>query len=245
MRKPFKKPKFTEWLQQALVLLGSSYILWIIYGLLISILLVIGRFSPAFGIFSSISSLFVGVGLAKYCDLKKSTAPVNLYWAVNKSIPLAVLAASSIVVFWFIFMALASLLNGEAHKIGQFFLYLDLLNGKINLQTTRELAGWLFSYANVGLIFMLLMLNTFVGWFTHALMLFQDLGFTEAKEKSTYALSRNQASLYKLWAFIFFEALLCSSVTPLLTPVLYVLVSALMFVSYKSIFEINTNSSDD
>jgi hypothetical protein len=39
--------------------------------------------------------------------------------------------------------------------------------------------------------------------------------------------------------FIFAEALLCMTVTPLLTPVLYMLTSTMMYVSYKGIFEVS------
>ncbi|MDP2902366.1 MAG: hypothetical protein Q8N96_04565 [Methylovulum sp.] len=238
MRKP-KKPKFSDWLQQSFLLLGHTPWMWAGYALFVGVLLVIGRLSPALGIFSAVTCLFVGVGLAKYSDLKTSSEhPVGFYWAVNKSLPLAVIAASGIVIFWFVFMAIANLLAGEFYKIGQFFFYWEFNAEHLSHKSMREIAGWIYSYANIALIFVLLMLNSFVGWFTHPLMLFNNEGFSQAKEQSDSAVSKNQGAIYKLLGFIFIEAILCSTVTPLLTPVLYVLVSILMYVSYKSIFEV-------
>lgn len=237
MRKP-KKPKFGDWLQQSLLLLGRLPWMWAGYTLFVGVLLLIGRISPALGIFSAVSSLFVGVGLAKYSDLKTASAhPVGFYWAVSQSLPLAVMAASGIVICWFVFMAIASFLSGEPDKIGQFFFHWEFTAEHLGGKSMREIAGWIYAYANVALIFALLMLNTFVGWFSHPLMLFKNASFSEAKEQSDRAVSKNQGALYKLLGFVFVEALLCSTVTPLLTPVLYVLVSALMYVSYKSVFE--------
>jgi hypothetical protein len=37
--------------------------------------------------------------------------------------------------------------------------------------------------------------------------------------------------------FLVAQALLCMTVTPLLTPVLYMLTSTMMYVSYRSLFE--------
>jgi hypothetical protein len=39
-------------------------------------------------------------------------------------------------------------------------------------------------------------------------------------------------------AFIFAQALLCMTITPLLTSVLYILTSTMMYVSYASLFEV-------
>lgn len=238
MRKP-QKPKFSDWLQQSLLLLGRLPWMWVGYTLFVGVLLLVGRISPALGIFSAVSSLLVGVGLAKYSDLKTASEhPVGFYWAVNESLPLAVIAATGIVACWFVFMAIANILSGEFHKIGQFFFHWEFTAEHFNGKSMREIAGWIYAYANITLIFTLLMLNTFVGWFSHPLMLFKNTPFSQAKEQSGRAVSKNQGAIYKLLGFVFVEAILCTTVTPLLTPVLYVLVSVLMYVSYKSIFEI-------
>jgi hypothetical protein len=83
------------------------------------------------------------------------------------------------------------------------------------------------------------MLTTFASWFSYPLMLFKSYRWSQAKEDGDYAVSRNQNAIYKLLGFTFAEAILCTSVTPLLTPVLYMLTSTMMYVSYKGFFEVS------
>lgn len=235
-----KKAKFSVWLKQSLLFVSQGPRVWAGYTLLVGILMPLGRVSLALGILLSVTSLFVGVGVAKYIDLKYSAeSPVGFYWAINKSLPLAVLAASAIMIFWFAFMAVANLFTGEFYKIAQFFFYWELTPENLNHQTTRELANWIYAYANITLIFTLLMLTTFASWFSYPLMLFKDHSWSEAKEKGNYAVIRNQNAMYKMLGFIFAEAIFCTTVTPLLTPVLYMLTATMMYVSYKSIFEVS------
>ena len=233
-----KKAKFSGWLRDSLFFVSRGPWVWAGYTLFTGVILVLGRVSLALGIFLSVTSLFVGIGVAKYIDLKYSKEnPVGFFWAVNKSLPLAVLAASSIVVFWFVFMLVANLFTGEFYKIGQFFFFWELTPENLNHRSTREIADWIYSYANVTLIFTLLMLTTFASWFSYPLMLFKDYSWSQAKVDGNYAVSRNQNAMYKMLGFIFAEAILCTTVTPLLTPVLYMLTSTMMYVSYKRIFE--------
>ena len=235
-----KKAKFSHWLKQSLLFVTHGPWVWAAYTLFTGMLMTIGRVSLALGILVSVTSLFVGVGVAKYIDLKHSAEnPVGFYWAIKKSLPLAVLAASTIVVFWFAFMVVANLFTGELYKIAQFFFYWELTPENLNRQTTREIANWIYAYANVTLIFALLMLTTFASWFSYPLMLFKDYSWSQAKEESNYAVSRNQNAMYKMLGFIFAEAILCTAVTPLLTPVLYMLTSTMMYVSYKGFFEVS------
>jgi uncharacterized membrane protein len=124
-------------------------------------------------------------------------------------------------------------------KIGQFFFFWELTPENLIHKSTREIANWIYAYANVTLIFALLMLTTFASWFSYPLMLFKNQRWSEAKEQGNYAVSRNQNAMYKMLAFIFAEAILCTTVTPLLTPVLYMLTSTMMYVSYKGIFEVS------
>ena len=233
-----KKAKFSVWLKQSLLFVGQGPWVWASYTLFVGILMPLGRVSLALGILFSVTSLFVGVGIAKYIDLKHSAEnPVGFFWAVNKSLPLAVLAASTIMIFWFVFMVIANLFTGEFYKIAQFFFYWELTPENLNRQTTREIANWIYAYANITLIFTLLMLSTFASWFSYPLMLFKDYSWSQAKEESNYAVSRNQNAMYKMLGFIFAEAILCTTLTPLLTPVLYMLTSTMMYVSYKGFFE--------
>ena len=233
-----KKAKFSHWLKQSLIFVSRGPWVWAGYTLFSGIILVLGRISLALGIFLSVTSLFVGVGVAKYIDLKYSAEnPVGFYWAVNKSLPLAVLAAGTIMVFWFVFMAVANLLTGELYKIGRFFFFWELTPENLGHKSTREIADWIYAYANVTLIFTLLMLTTFASWFSYPLMLFKDHSWSQAKELGNFEVTRNQNAMYKMLGFIFAEAILCTTVTPLLTPVLYMLTSTMMYVSYKGIFE--------
>jgi hypothetical protein len=126
-----KKAKFSGWLKQSLVFVSRGPWVWAGYTLFVGVLMTLGRVSLALGIFLSVTSLFVGVGVAKYIDIKYSAEnPVGFYWAINKSLPLAVLAASTIVVFWFSFMAIANLITGELYKNWAVLLLLGVNPGK-------------------------------------------------------------------------------------------------------------------
>jgi hypothetical protein len=233
-----KKAKFGDWLRQSLLFVSRGPWVWAGYTLFTGIILILGRVSLAFGIFLAVTCLFTGVGVAKYIDLKYSAEnPVGFYWAINKSLPLAVLTAISIVIFWFVFMAIANVFSGELYKIGQFFFHWELTPENLNHKSVRETADWIYGYANVTLMFVLLMLTTFASWFSYPLMLFKNYSWSEAKARGNLAVSKHQNAMYKLLGFIFAEAILCTTVTPLLTPVLYTLTSTMMYVTYKGIFE--------
>ena len=238
MKTSKKKLKFSTWLQQSLWFIKLRPLIWLGYSVLVGILLILGKMSMAAGILAAVTSLFVGVGVAKYIDMQVNAEnPVTLVWAIKKSLPLAILAAISIVACWFIFMLIASLLSEEYYKIPQFFFHWELTEQNLVRENLRDVLGWLYSYANVTLIFVLLMLNSFVGWFSHPLMLFNDTSWSQAKSQSDWAMARNQGAIYKMLGFICFEAILCSTVTPLLTPILFTLTSTIMYVSHKSLFE--------
>jgi hypothetical protein len=233
-----KPEKFSDWLKQSLLFINREPVVWIVYTLLTGMLQVIGRISLALGIFISVISLLVGVGIAKYIDMKNSERRVNLSYAIVKSLPLAILAAGTVVSFWFVFMTIATLYSGELYKIGQFFFYWELTPENLNRQSSREITSWIYTYANVTLIFSLLMMSTFASWFSHSLMLFKDYRWSLAKEIGDKAVKKHQNALYKLLGFVFIEAVLCASITPLLTPVLYMLTSTLMYISYRNVFEV-------
>ncbi|MGZ8184864.1 MAG: hypothetical protein ACXWTK_03240 [Methylobacter sp.] len=232
-----KRATFSDWLRQALLFVGRGPSVWAGYCLFTGVILSVGRISLALGVFFSVTCLFVGVGVAKYIDLKYSgDYSVGLYWAINKSLPLAVLAASCIVICWFVFMALANIFSGEFYKIGQFFFYWELTPENLHNKSMRQVASWIYAYANVTLIFVLLMVTTFASWFSYPLMLFRNYSWSEAKEQGDKAAAKNQKALYMLLGFVIMEALICTGITPLLTPILYMLVSTLMYISYKNVF---------
>jgi hypothetical protein len=211
---------------------------WLGYMLVIGLLLGVGRVSLALGVFLAVTSLFVGVGVAKYTDLKSSAGhSVSLYWAISKSLPLAVLAALSIVLCWFVFRLAANIYSEEWEKIAQFFYYWELTPENMDDKSLRQLAGWLYSSAIVALIFVLLMLTTFASWFSYPLMLFKSYTWSQAKEQGNKAVTQHLSAIYKLLGFVFAAVFIGGGMMPLLTPVLYALVSTLMYVSYQTIFE--------
>lgn len=233
----FGKVKFGDWLRKALLFIWRDRWLWLAYSLFIGILLCVGRISYALGIFFAVVSLFVGVGIAKYAELKRSDSPVGLFWAIEKSLPLAIIMGMAIVICWFIFSALANILNGQPEMITYFFFDWQYTPENLRRRDLRELAIWLFGYANITLIFTLLMLATFASWYSYALMLFKDYGWSQAKEIGREEFGKQKDAHYKTLAFLVFEAILCTEITPILTPVLYVLTSVFMFISYKHFFE--------
>jgi len=229
---------FGNWLKQALALMGRAPLVWAGYLVFIGMLLGVGRISLMLGVFLAVSCLFVGVGIAKYIDMRSSAEnSVGFYWALNKSLPLALLAASSIVLCWFVFRAIANVYSGEVFKISQFFFYWEFTADNLDDKSMRQITGWLYSSAIVTLLFVLLMLTTFASWFSYPLMLFKHYSWSQAKEQGNKAFSKHQAAMYKLLGFIFAVVLIGGGIMPLLTPVLYVLVSVLMYVSYRDVFE--------
>lgn len=234
-----RKENFGEWLQQALFFIKLEPWIWCGYTLAIAAILMIGKASLALGVFAAVASFFVGVGVAKYIDMKHAGETQRpLSWAINKSLPLAILAALAMTFCWFIFMTFANLMTGEYEKILQFFFQWDFTNDHFKRRTVREIAGWIYEYANTALMFTLLMLCTIGNWFSYPLMLFQDYTWKRAKQLGDSTLATRKKTFYNMLAFIFFEALMCSALTPLLTPVLYMLTSTIMYISYKNLFEI-------
>ncbi len=231
------KITFSDWLRESLHYIGRGPVVWFGSCLVIGLLMPLGRVSLALGVFVSIGSLFVGVGVAKHIDLKyRADNPVTLPWALKKSLPLAILAAASLVFFWGLFRTIAGIVAGDWQNIVKFFFHWEFTPENLAQQTTmRALAIWLFGYANVALIFCLLMLSSFASWFSYPLMLFRNYGWNAAKEKGRAVLSAYPNAFYKTQGFIILQAVLCLSVTPFLTPVLYMLTSTLMYVSYQSL----------
>lgn len=233
-----KRNSFSAWLVQAFVLISREPLVWIGYTVFIGMVFAIGRTSLALGVFVSVVSLFVGVGVAKYIDLKSTPEQaVGFYWAINKSLPMAVLAAISIVLCWLVFRVVANIYANEWGKIAEFFFYWEFTPDNLEDKSLRQLAGWIYSSALVTLIFVLLMLTSFASWFSYPLMLFKDYSWSQAKALGNKATVKHQGVMYKLMAFIFAVVFIGGGLMPLLTPVLYMLVSTLMYVSYRAIFE--------
>jgi len=220
------------------MLISREPLVWTGYTVFIGIVFAIGRISLALGVLVSVTSLFVGVGVAKYIDLKSSPDDaVGFYWAINKSLPLALLAAISILLCWLVFRVAANIYASEWDKIGQFFFYWEFTSDNLEDKSLRQLAGWIYSSALAALIFVLLMLTTFASWFSYPLMLFKGHTWSQAKSLGNKLAVKHQGAMYKLLAFVFAVVFIGGGLMPLLTPVLYMLVSTLMYVSYKAVFE--------
>lgn len=229
-----KQAQFGFWLQQSLLFIGLRPWVWIGYSLFIAVILLLGRISPLMGIFSAVVCLFVGVGIAKYIDVNYSSeTPIGFFWAVRQSLPLAIIAGTAVIVFWFVFMAIANIISGDYYKIGLFFFNWQFTAENLSHQSIHDIASWLYTYADVALIFSLLMLTTFGSWFSYPLMLFKNYSWSEAKAQGDWITAKNQKPMYRMLGFIFIHAVLCASIIPLFTPFLYMLVSTLMYLSYK------------
>lgn len=234
-----RKIKFSDWLRKSLLFIRLKPWIWFGYCIFVALILCIGRISYALGIFSAVISLFVGVGVAKYIDLKHYTPEqsVGFFWAVKKSLPLAIILGGMVVICWFVFSALANILNGQWEMISYFFFDWQYTPQNLRGRDSRELAIFLYGYANIALIFTLLMLATFASWYSYPLMLFKDYGWSKAKDIGREESAKHKDAYYKTLVFLVFEAILCTEITPWLTPLLYMLTSTFMFVSYKSFFE--------
>lgn len=229
---------FGEWLQESFRFVGRGPVVWCGCCLAIAAMMPLGRVSLALGVLVSLTNLFAGVGVAKYIDLRyRKDDPVPLRWALKKSLPLAILAAGSLVVCWGLFRTAAGIVAGDWRAIVQFIFQWEFTPENLHgLSNTRELAVWLFGYASVALIFCLLMVNSFANWFSYPLMLFKNYRWSAARDAGRAAVGAHAGAFYKMQGFIILQALLCLSVIPLLTPVLYMLTSTLMYVSYQSLF---------
>ncbi|MFA5984677.1 MAG: hypothetical protein WC782_11730 [Methylococcaceae bacterium] len=230
---------FRAWLIYAGWLISQAPLLWLSYSLILGLLLSLGRVSLGLGVFIAMTGLFVGIGIAKYVELKASPnqeAPLNFLWALKKSLPLAVLGALSMVVSWFVFRLLNNLYSGEYAAIMQFFFYWEFIPENIATKNVLQLFAWLYGYASAALIFVILMLTTFASWFSYPLMLFQSKSWSTANNLGNAATIKHRSALYKLLGFIFLLVFFGGGILPMLIPFIYTLVSILIYVSYQSVF---------
>lgn len=233
-----KTVSFSRWIVHASWLIGQAPALWLSYSVMLGILMILGRISLALGVIIAVTGLFLAVGLAKYVDLKMpGEKQVGLLWALNRSLPLAILAAVGIVACWFIFRLIATLFNGDYGKIVQFFFNWELLPENIDDKPLRQLFGWFYGYASATLLFVMLMLISFASWFSHPLMLFKNRGWTSANRLGNKATEKHRSALFKLWGFIFLLVFFGAGILPMLVPFLYTFTALLMYTSYQSIFK--------
>lgn len=224
---------FGSWLVRAFELANKKPGLWLGCVLVIGLLLTLGRVSLALGIVSAVASLFVGVGIVAAIDKDE---PVNLLAVIKWQLPTALTLATVIMAFWFIFRVVANINGGELEKIAQFFFHWELTPENLTGKGLRDLMVWLYSAGIVALAFVVLMLASFGSWFSYPLMLFQGRGWFEARELGRQAFNQHAGAMLKLSGFLLLTALVGMGFIPLLTPLFYMLVATLMYVSYRDVF---------
>lgn len=227
-----KEISFSHWLVLAFELANKRPVVWLGSVLFMAVLMLLARVSLALGILFSVASLFIGVGVVD--AIHRETE--SLWAAIKKQIPLALLLSITLMACWFAFRLLANINSGEIEKILQFFFYWELTEDNFQGKGFRQLIVWLYSAAIVALIFTVLMLNSFGSWFSYPLMVFKHYSWGEARELGKQACSKNVSAMYKLTGFLLITAFVGMGLVPLLTPLFYMLVSTLMYVSYHDIF---------
>lgn len=232
-----KSINFIYWLKQAFELANKRPTIWLAYVLFLGIILLLGRISLVSVIFVSVVALFAGVNVAEYIDSPKTGE--TLYSTLRGRLSLSFIFAAVIVVCWFIFRVIANLNAGEPEKIVQFFYYWELTAENLQGKSLRQLMVWLYSGAIVALIFALLMLSSIANWFSYPLMLFKHYSWTQAKEEGSKLIGENQAEFYKLLGFLLVMAFIGIGLIPLLTPLFFMLVSTLMYISYRDSFSLD------
>lgn len=228
-----KRVTLFRWLIETLALAGKNPLAWFAAVLVIGLLLGITRISLAVGILASVSSLFVGVGVAAAIDLQsKVTIPELLKQHLPTSVSLAVL----IMLCWLMFRVVANLYSGEPERIPGFFFDWELTVGNLQDKTFIDLVGWLYSAGIVALILVLLMLGSYGSWFSYPLMVFEQCRWSEARDRGRQVFNRYGSILNKLSVFLLLGAFFGLGIFPLLTPLYYMFIATLMYVSYRDLF---------
>lgn len=224
---------FSQWLLRSFELANKKPELWLGYVLVIAVLLLLGRISLLLTILASVSSLFLGVGVAAAID-RQQAFDVNA--VCKRHLPTALTLALIVTLFWFVFRVVANIHAGESEKILQFFFDWELTPENLSDKTGRELIVWLYSAGIVSLLFVLLLLGSFGSWFSYPLMVFEHCSWTEARDRGRNQFHRHAAVMSRLGVFVMLTALIGMGLVPLLTPLFYMLVATLMYVSYREIF---------
>ncbi len=229
-----RKVSFGNWLVQSFELANKRPGLWLGCVAVIALLLALGRISLALTIVLSVSSFFVAVGVVAAIDLEET---VDLTAVVKKHLPTASTLAIIITLCWFVFRVFANFNSGEPEKILRFFIAWELTGENIAGKSLREAVVWLYSAGIVALVFVFLMLSSFGSWFSYPLMLFEGCSWTEARDRGRRVFNQHAGAMYKLGAFLMLTGLVGMGLIPLLTPLFYMLVATLMYVSYRDVFK--------
>ena len=227
---------FSNWVQDGLKLLLCRPGVWLNYFLLVSVLLSVGRISLALGIIFSAFSFLMTVSIAAYVNQPQSDETKKTLMDVTRThAPVAFSMAVMLMLCWFVFRVVFNVYSGEPEKIISFFFDWQLFDQSIINQGIREYSGWLFRAAIVTLIFLILMLTAFVSWFSYPLMVCQGLNWSQAKHRGKAMTQAFYGVCQKQLAFSFFLAIVATGVSPFLTPLIYIFIGVLLYVSYADI----------
>ncbi len=222
----------SHWLLQSWNLLWRHPLLWAMFLFVSSPLLALGVISPFLGILFAVLCLFLGVSVAAYADKQLA----SLQCLLRQCLPLALLAALALVSCWLVFRILADLNSNNAQNIALFFWLGSQKLTALQSQTWRLLTAGLFELAIVTLIFTLLMLTSFASWFSFPLMTLKGYVWSVAKSEGQQAAIRFRPGMTRLMYSSGLLIIFGLGWLPCLTPLVYLLISLLMYVTYKEAF---------
>lgn len=224
-------------LGQSLALIGRWPVLWLLYMLFLSVILAAARISLALGIFLSVTSVLVGVSIAAYTD-QAISGERRLFRYIDKHLAMAMSLAILVVICWLVFRVVYNIYTGEPEKILYFFFEWQLTDADFADKTPRQLIAWLYRAAIVSLMFLILMMTSFAHWFSYPLMALKKMDWVEAKHYGRQAALPHNAGLTRLVIFILVLTVFGTGILPMLTPLIYVWVSAMLYASYKIVIGI-------
>lgn len=192
----------------------------------------LGRISLALGIVTSISTLFVTVGIIAQIDQSQD---FQFSRVLRQHLPLSITLALLLMGFWFVFQTVSNIVNHQAEAIVDFFFDWQLTAEATNDKSLLRLTSWWYASAITGLIFTWLMLCSFASWFCYPLMIFKSYSYSLAREEGKKLFRENARLLYRLQTTMIILTLLCVGLLPILIPVLFMLYSGLMYVTYRDL----------
>ncbi len=225
-------------LVQSLALIGKRPVLWLFYMLFLSIILSAGLISMALGIFLSVTSLLIGISIAAYTDQDNSREQ-RVFQFIDKHLALAMSLAVLLVLFWLVFRVVFNIYAGEPEKILQFFFEWQLTDAHYGDKNPQQVIAWLYGLAITTLIFLMLMMTSFASWFSYPLMAFKKMDWVQAKQFGRQASQEHNSGLMRLLIFILMLVFLGTGILPILTPLIYIWVSAMIYISYKIVIGID------
>lgn len=222
-------------LVRSLVLIGKQPVLWLTYMIFVGLILMAGRVSMALGIFLAATSVLVGVSIAAYTD--QDEAKQSLFRYLDKHLAIAMSLSVLLVLSWLTFRVVFNLYAGEPEKILQFFFHWQFTDADYADKTPNQLIAWLYRTAITALVFLILMMTSFASWFSYPLMVLKKMDWVQAKQTGRQAAQTHNSAMMRVLVFVLVLAFLGTGILPLLTPLVYIWVSAIIYSSYQLVFD--------